>query len=436
MSNRIDAQPRAFDADAIPLSGGKDGDGTAGGTVQRLRQRGADIVLAILALVLSIILWLIVTNEQNPPVEGLYPYEVPVRAVNVRGGLDVFGDVGTVRVRISAPRDVWSRLRFDAFDAKADLSQSAVGRVEVPVRVDTRDPQVTVLEVSPKEVPIWLEPRIERQLPVKVEVKDGPPEGYTSRPGQSSVQNVTVSGPASAVSDVDAVVAEVSVDGARVSVGQQVPLYARSNQGKRITNVRIDPAVVSVEVPIDQQVQYKTVPVHPIVRGQVADGYWVEAIRPDPAIIVLVGTRDALQSVSFIQTSPIVVSDARQTINQPVTLVLPEGVSVAGTPTVTVQAIISAIEGAKSIRVAPVIRGLASNQTATVGDVTVVVLGPTPALARLGPSDVSVAINATGQVSGTAEITPTVTVPTGTRIQRVTPDRVPVQIRELEPTGG
>lgn len=401
-----------------------------------LQRIAGDAVLALLAVVLSVILWFIVTNEQNPPVEGLFPYELEVRPVNVKSGLDVFGDIGTVRIRISAPRDVWSRLRVDSFDAKVDLSQSEAGQREVPVRVDVRDSQVTVLEVSPRQLPVWLEPRKERQVPVRVDIRDGPPDGYSYRPPQVSPDMATVSGPASLIDQVESVVAQVSVEGARVNINQQVPLTARSVQGQSISNIRIEPQVVTVDVPIDQQVQYKAVPVHPVVTGEVLEGYWVESIRSDPAIVVVVGTRDALQPLTFVQTTPVEINRAQQSTSVPVGLLLPEGVTVATPQTITVQVTIAPVIGSKTIRVSPEVRNLGPDLTYSAGELSITVQGPSPTLARLTPGDLSVVVDGSNLGLGTHQAPVSVTAPTGVEVLRVVPERVRVEVSTAGAPGG
>src|SRR3989337_800762 len=67
----------------------------------------ANWLLGIVALGLSVLLWILISTEQNPPRTDIFGQDIPVAAVNVPKGLDVFGEMSPARVRVTAPRDMW-----------------------------------------------------------------------------------------------------------------------------------------------------------------------------------------------------------------------------------------------------------------------------------------------------------------------------------------
>ncbi len=388
-----------------------------------------NLSLFALAVAMSLTLWAVVTVEQNPRIEGTFPSDIPTKAVNIPSGLDVFGDIDPVRVRISAPQNDWATLRNSSFSAEVDLSRLGPGRKEVRVDVRPSNPQVRVLEVMPERVTVWLEPFKKREVPVRVVVLGEATPGFAYGQPKPERDRVTVMGPASLVDEIESATAEVSIEGARVTINHVVKLSARSLQGRTVDGVRLDPGSIGVEVPIEQQIFYKTVPVHPVINGDVAPGYWIESISVDPAIVLVGGPRQVLEHISFLQTAPVDVRDAVNSLERMVGLALPEGAWLAGPQQVRMQVAIVAVEATKTFLVAPSVVGLSSEQQGAADPVEVTLDGPQPILAQLDPTNVRVTVDATGLVSGTYFLPPVVAAPERTKLLRVAPDRVRTVIR-------
>ncbi|MBI3977261.1 MAG: hypothetical protein HY331_03660 [Chloroflexi bacterium] len=395
-----------------------------------LSQLYENLILLLLALALSTILWVVVTNDQNPPIQNTFPGDILVTAVNVPAGVDVIGDLERVRVRISAPQDSWSRLRTGSFNATANLARFGAGLHEVAVDVRTPDPSVKILEVLPSKITIRLETLARRTIPVQVKVKDTLPFGYVYDQPRFAVKETAISGPSSLVSQVDAAVVEISLENKKVTIDQSFSITLLNPQGRPVEGVRVEPPTMNVQIPIEQQITYKTVPVHPVVHNDPARGYWVESINVNPAIVVVVGNRPVVEPISFLQTSPVDVAGAVNTVEQSVGLNLPEGSSLAGPQKVLVRVQISSVEGSKRLLVTPSVNGLRPEQRSVVDPVDVTLVGPIPVLQGIKPTDVRASVDATGLLPGTYTLRVTVAAPERTKVASLDPVQVRVEVRQ------
>jgi hypothetical protein len=89
------------------------------------------------------------------------------------------------------------------------------------------------------------------------------------------------------------------------------------------------------------------------------------------------------------------------------------------------------LAGTRTFSSAVQVTGLLSNQTAEVdvATVNVLVAGPVPTLAALGPEQVVAIVDSGGRSTGTYTLDVAVRVPTGVTVQTVQPTRVTLTIR-------
>ena len=385
--------------------------------------------LAVIAMGLSTLLWLVVTSEQNPPKVDVFPSGIPVTAINVPAGLEVFGDVEPVRVKVSGPQEVWNRLRPASFRITADLSKAGVGVQEIAISGQVMDSQARVVEYIPPRVTIRLEAVKSKEVPVSINLIDSVPFGYVYKQPLSSQEKVAVIGPGALVDQVDVAVADVKLEGVKVDIKESIKLSLRSAQGNKIEGVRSDPQAVEVEVPISQQIQYRTVAVTPAFLGKPEKGYWVSGVNATPGSITIVGSKDALKDLNYIQTTPVTIDGATANVVQSVNVVLAEGVSAVGTQRVSVEIFVEPLSGSKTFRIPVGVVGAVQGRDVQVGQIEVLLEGPVPKLDVLKPSDLTASVNISGLNPGMYKLTPQVQAPTGFKVVRLDPSEADVIIK-------
>lgn len=384
----------------------------------------------LLSLALATSLWTIVTNQQNPPNTDYLP-SVEVKIKGTPTGLAVRDEIKPVRLRVTAPRDVWERLTSASFDAYVDISKAGPGVQDFPVHVETTDTRVRVDEVQPSKITLRLEPVAKKDVPVKLNLVGSVPFGYTSKTAHVSPEQVTVTGPQSLVNLVTAISVEVRLDEFRTSISQPFKPVALNADGEEVQGVAFRPESVFVEVPIEREVSYKTMPIAPRLAGTVSLGYQIVGVMVDPTAVTVVGDPNVLADMSYLPTKPVDVSGIKGDLTAVVEPDLPEGVTLARKQNLSVRVYASAVESSQIFHVAPALKGLGSNEQGSIAQnaVDITLSGPMPVLTTIKPQDIKVVADVTNLGPGAHTIDATVTVPAGLRLDNVSPDKLVVTIK-------
>lgn len=399
-------------------------------------REGFDVVwhtksLGVLSLALAIAVWFFVVDVENQTRTDFFPGVIPVEAVNVPQGLAVSSlSQPQVRVRISADKDIWNDISVNDFKATVDLSGMKQREATVSVRVSVDRGDVDVDEVDPPQVVVDLEPVVSRLVPVKARLVGTVAPGYSLSESKVSPEEVGISGPASLVNLVDAVVADVNVTNLKLSLEQEFTLTARDAQGGDIDAVNLDQNTAKVSVTIVRQEFSLVYVVNPSVKGNVAPGYRVSAVEANPAFVSVSGPLEVLQSMDVLTTEDIAVDLAQSDVVRSVRLRLPEGARVVGGGEVVVRVRVVPARGESVFTVAVKTNGARPNSVVTLSPLTVsvTVAGDMPSLQALAVDKIAATVNLSDLSSGTHRVVPAVELPAGFALVGVDPPEVVVTI--------
>lgn len=395
------------------------------------------IPLGLLSLGLAVVIWVLVTTEENPSVRRAIPIEIPVELVNIPRGLlpsDIVPE--RVTVTVSGPRrtveDVRSEevvARVDLARAEDELGSSRQAIVERPVRADVRRRGVRG-EVSPGTIRVRLERQERRTVPVCVDAVDVTPPGFTLEgPPSAEPAEVDVVGTRESIEAVECAAARVRLSGLTVSVTSAVPLEPRDSGGRLRGGVEVEPGTAAVSVRIRQNFYARQAVIDPRISGRPAAGFAVTSIRVNPNVAGIIGPLDAVNALTSVPTEVIDIEGARADVVRAVAIQVPAGVSSSEQRTV-VTVTIQAARGPGAIGVVPRVVNLAPNLSATVSVPTVLlaVTGPLNDLAQLKPGDVTVTLDASGFGPGVHALEPKATLPPSLAVESITPASVEVTI--------
>ena len=398
--------------------------------------------LAGLALILSFLVWIGATFEENPPTTRRFASPIPIEVINRPQGWIVRNQSAEqVRVEVRGREDALTRLTVNSFRAVANLSGLGDGLHEVPVEVALGDRSVTIVSRDPPSISLMLDRQEEKTLAVQVSVIDleTVPLGYSARPPTVEPKEVKVVGPKALVDRVSNATVSVLVQGSKTTVERKPTVRLSDEAGNTVEGLRAEPNSVAVQVPIEQDVGFRDVTVRAIVTGSPAPGYWVSNILVQPPTLTIFGLPSTLAQIGgFLETAPIDITDARADLVKRVPLNLPSGISLLseeGQQAVQVTVQISAIVGGQTIQREVAFQGLSLGLKATVSPTTVDVIlsGPVPVLQELNPEDVRIVVDLFGLTVGTHKVPGrAVLVPEGLQVVSIVPDVVEVII-ELGP---
>jgi YbbR domain-containing protein len=390
-----------------------------GGILLRKKLRD-NLGTAALALVLSIIVWVNATYQNDRPYEDFYSDPIPVQVLNAPAGLVATNDpTETVRIRIKAFSSTWNALSSNNFVATADWADLEEGMHTVPINVTSSDPTVTIVSVHPQMSYVRLEPlqQATREVSVELEERDDVPMGYRIYDPEIEPGAVTIEGALSAVERVAQVVAPVSLSGQRTTLEREVELVVLDEDGRPVDNVWLSPQRVSVRVPIERRENYREVAVRARTQGQPARGYFVSGVNVIPSTVTIVGPPSVIDAMGSLidVTEDIDVTGATRMVAERVELSLPEGVSVLGANenqpfTVLVTVGIDAVTGGSTVELPIQTRRLQDGLSAqlSVPRIDVILTGPSVVLDELEVDLLNAYVDLSGLGVGTHQVRPEV----------------------------
>ena len=179
-----------------------------------------------------------------------------------------------------------------------------------------------------------------KELPVEVKLNGELEEGtYLSEPTLST-ETVTVSGPASLVSRVSFVRANVDAEVITENPTIQAKLLCYDSQGMEVSGVVLSTEEITVSYALHDM---KQVPIQVELVGTPAVGYQVSSVFCSPQYAAVTGAPEDLENLLFLQMDSIIVTGLTSSVTETFNLIdyLPEGISLAeeddGIITITVE---------------------------------------------------------------------------------------------------
>lgn len=397
---------------------------------------------AVFAVALAVLLYFVALSETNPFDQRETGFSVPVQIVNVPPGLVVTTPQQTVRLWVTGPQNVFSRLRPENFTAQVDATGAKAGDNQLPISASSTDPEVRNVSTDPANLLLHLEEVRDQIIPVRANLQGQVAPGYTVGTTSVDPPRITVTGAASLVGRASEAVVDVNIDHVTVSVnGAFTPRVVddRGNDLKDL-NLRAAPQSVTVQVPITQQTLYKQVGIRPNIQGQPSPGYALQPVEVNPPTTTLVGDSASLEAVNLVDTAPLDITGISSTVVRnvaltppPRTLLLQDG------ETVTLTVRVTTLPVTQTVRVPPSVINLSGAvQLAHPLDlVSVTIAGPAPALQNLtlNPNDFKVVVDASGKGPGRYTLDVKMQgLPTGLALQDFSPKQVQVDLSEASPT--
>jgi hypothetical protein len=153
----------------------------------------------VTAVGLSVIAWLIVVYQTNPPQQAVLQ-GVPLVLQGPSQGLVVMEELPeTVNVLVRTTRDRIEEFSASSVRAVIDLEQLPAGSYSVPVEARTSDPNLGGVTVKPAAFDVTLESELSQEISPAVRITDleSLPAGYLVDEVVISPPSVTVTGPQS-----------------------------------------------------------------------------------------------------------------------------------------------------------------------------------------------------------------------------------------------
>ncbi len=295
-----------------------------------------NIPFKILAIFISVLLWLIVVNIENPNQTRTFTATVSVvneEVLTEAGQYYTLPDgTATVSFRVTARRSVIEKLTSSDFIAIADMEYLEGNTVPVNVSVSSNYSGVTI---SSKKLYLTVEIGEEMTLKQSIEIETvGDVAGGCIISSMNiSPSVVKMTGPQEILSTLDRVVATVDVSDATQSfTDKNVVLSFIDEEGNELDRSSINVDVDTVEVTVNI-LHTKSVDVRYSTSGTLPDGVYLDDITMDTSKINIMGSAEAINSITTITIPDTMVNLSEITESTSITVdmsaYLSEGVYIA-----------------------------------------------------------------------------------------------------------
>ncbi len=397
-----------------------------------------DIPLILVCILLAFFIWIFATVTTDPTEEGRFSQTVTIETVGL--GEDMIITSGmpyTVSITLRAPNSIWRRITLDRPQAKAiiDVTGLEPGVHTVPITVQIGISPVQVVSFTPNTATVTIEKYDSREYKVEVEESGDIPTAFRAEAPVVSPDTVKISGTISQLDTISKVAVKLERNNNTETIEESLPVAAYTEDGKVVRDITIHPEKVKVTEVIKMRGGYRILSVKLSVKGEIATGYRVDDLSVDPGFVTVYSAdKELLNSLnSFIETETIMLDEINTTTNRKVGLNIPEGVTLVGDSTVTVNVVVSAVESTSTfaqIPVSPI--GLDDGYEVTVSptDIDVYLAGPMVTLAEIEPNDIHAVVELQDLGEGSYQIAPKVEVSATDTItvQSIQPATIEVQI--------
>lgn len=256
----------------------------------------------IVCLLVAIVLWFVVINEQNPTSEG--SYTVPVAVQNLDPQYIASDVPKNIYVRISGPRNTIVNLAPTDIKAYIDLSDVEEGEMTAPIHIDI--PQGTELKKqSAKTAKIRIDVYAVQEFALVTEFKGKLESNLSISEMKIVPEKIIVSGARRLINLVDKAVIEVPIGGHDKDFSVMSPIKLLQKDGTEVEGLQVTPRQISVKVALNHNAATKRVPVNLITSGVPDSNVKLKQIVIQPKEIEIRGTKDAVEALNQVNLDPI-----------------------------------------------------------------------------------------------------------------------------------
>lgn len=399
------------------------------------KQKGSDILLKAISLVLSFSLWIYIINVENP-IKTMKVYNVPVRLENLENiaeqnlALLPNQDV-MITLTVKGPASEVYRSVASNFRVIADLDDIALkaGANEVPIEITSYPSDIDVTPSSNVKAVIYLDDYLEREVTIVSQYEATANEGHFIAGVTFNPSSATVKGPAEYVNRVTALAAKGSRENLENNYKEIVSLVPIDENGNEVNHVIITPLYVEVNVEVFKT---KTVPLVIDTSGEIGNGFELLSTSIAPGEILIAGPDVLMEQVKEIKTAEFNLSTLTDTTDVIMNLLIPNGIiSINNGSTATVTFEVRAYE-TRTFSMNLTVLGLSEGLTAEFSSdtVEVVVSGPQNVLDAVTQGDITVEIDLAGLEAGEHKLTPEIGLPENLGEVSVTPVEITVTISD------
>ena len=306
------------------------------------------VIVQLVCLLLSIGLWIYVTNIENP-IKSYELGRVPVEIKNV----DSLKDAGLalapnqefyVNLKIEGNSQDLFRVDKSDFTISVDLSEFVLknGENKIAVNIESVPNTVKIKNSNGLAITVNTEAYATKEVPVKSKINVMSKSSYYVATPVFSPETIVVSGAESLVNNVTKVVAEGEESNAVKTIIKDYIVIPVDEDDNEIKGVQLSQKWAEATIQINQG---KTVPIKINTTGILGRGLKLKSISSTITEIGITGSEAVLNSINEIETETINLSEITDSTNIDVALGIPDGILIHnGENSITVNIVLEKVK--------------------------------------------------------------------------------------------
>ncbi|NQU99797.1 MAG: hypothetical protein HQ538_03595 [Parcubacteria group bacterium] len=298
-----------------------------------------NLYIKILAVAFAILLWIFVIN-QGFRIDFLEK-EVPVQAYNLADDLSLASDLGTVKLKIRAPKSFWQEYSDDSLEAYVDLKHFDKGAYNIEVKVSSEDSSIQIVEKDPEKISVVIDSVTSIKKEIEVETEGDLATDYSVDEPYTEPGEIEIKGAKGSLDSVDKVRVKIELNEENTEIRKKVTPEVLNREGNVMTNIILEPSEVEVIVPVQKDMDVKTVSINSKISGNPASGYSIDSVEVNPSTVSIQGKREDLEDISYIDTTEISIEGITDTVEREAELVLDDDIELVSTEDIVVKVNVS-----------------------------------------------------------------------------------------------
>lgn len=290
------------------------------------------LVVPIICILLSIGLWVYVTNVENK-IRTTEISKIPVELVNT----DTLASSKLaltpnqqlyVTLKVEGNTNDINKIKKSDFKVQVDLSEYAwkKGENKIPVSIIDYPITVSIRNTNTLTVSIKIEDMVEKVMTVTSNINVTPRQGYFASEANINPSEVKVIGAESAVSRVSRLVVTDNKEDVFEDIMGNYDIKALDDGGSEVPDVFLSEKTANVELKVSKG---KSVKVNIVTIGQLPSGIKLKSVDSSRKTVELLGPKDILDSINEVNTTPLDLSTISENKDVSLGVVVPEGLTIS-----------------------------------------------------------------------------------------------------------
>lgn len=391
-----------------------------------------DLVLRLISLLLAVLLWITVTEHSFSSFStkgSTIIHDVSVQVKYDKEQFELLSQTPKVELQLYGDKRALENIP-GTYRVFVDAQEVGAGEHRLLVQVEGL-PFGVKGEVEPEHVKVKLAQKVQKEMPVQVDIIGNVPEGLHIDKPIATPSKVLVRGTEANLDQVKAVKAVVYLSDHTRPIETTVRLQAYGEKGP-IHKVEISPNVASVKVPIS--IPYKKVPISIEAKELPANGYAVERIHAKQDQVTVYGPKEYVENIQYYIGPQLNLKDARKDMTISVPVPLHNGALRVEPKQIEIYVKIVSAEQKNLENVPLTVTGLKEKQKADIlspsgGNMNITLSGAPKNLAGINQSDIKALIDVSGLSEGIHEVPIRFILPNFIQVVGQTNPKAKIEIR-------